>query len=100
MLPFDLEENAIIADKYRVVRPLGAGWEGEVYLVSELGTGIERAVKLFYPQRNKKKSASKRYARMLHKLRNLPTLIQYHAHEEVMIHDQLVVALISEYIEG
>ena len=41
-----------IADKYEVIRLLGAGWEGEVYLVNERRTGIARTAKLFFPKRN------------------------------------------------
>lgn len=100
MQSFSLKEKTILAGRYRIEKALGSGWEGEVYLISELGTGIERAVKLFYPNRNKKRAASRRYARMLHKLRGLPSLIQYHGHEEIEIEGEEVVALISEYIEG
>lgn len=99
-MSFSLAEDEILAEKYRVIRLLGAGWEGEVYLVEELGTGIERAMKLFFPHRNKRRVASRRYARKLHKLRSLPMLIQYHAQEELLLDEKEVVALVSEYIEG
>ena len=46
---FNLHRGDCLAGKYQVVTLLGAGWEGEVYLVRESGTGIERTVKIFFP---------------------------------------------------
>ena len=51
-----------------MVTLLGAGWEGEVYLVRERGTGIERTVKIFFPRRNPRDRTLRFYARKLHKL--------------------------------
>ena len=59
---FDLPVGRRIAGKYTVEDRLGAGWEGEVYRVVEIGTGIHRAVKLFYPQRNENDEALRTYA--------------------------------------
>ena len=39
---FRLQRSDLLADKYQVLSRLGAGWEGEVYLVRERGTRIER----------------------------------------------------------
>ena len=58
---FDLHPGRIIGEKYRVLSKLGAGWEGEVYKVGEIHTGIERAAKLFFPQRNLRDRTSKIY---------------------------------------
>lgn len=49
---FNLQPGRILAKKYEVIAKLGAGWEGEVYRIRELNTGIERAAKLFFPDRN------------------------------------------------
>jgi hypothetical protein len=49
---FDLEPGQKLGTSYRVEEFLGAGWEGEVYRVVEVPTGISRAAKLFYPRRN------------------------------------------------
>ena len=46
---FKLPEGELLAGKYEVVARLGAGWEGEDYLVREKGTGIERTAKFFPP---------------------------------------------------
>ncbi len=95
-----LRPGDLIAGKYRVVAKLGSGWEGEVYKVVELGTGIERAAKLFYPKRNPGNRTSRRYAKKLHKLRHCPVLIQYHTEETVLCRGTPITALVSDYVEG
>lgn len=97
---FGFEKGKIINAKYEVVEFLGKGWEGEVYLVRESGTGIERAAKFFYPHRNKNGKASKFYAKKLHKLRDCSILIQYATQDTYFIAGEPVVFLVSEYIEG
>lgn len=97
---FDLEPGRVIAGKFEVIEKLGAGWEGEVYLVLERTTGVERAAKLFYSRADGRIRAVKFYARKLHKLRHCPILIQYHAGERIRIRGAQVSVLISEYIEG
>lgn len=97
---FDLEPGDLLSGKYQIVELLGKGWEGEVYLIKELSTGIERAAKFFYPHRNPHNKISRFYARKLHKLRNCDILIKYSSQEQVFIQDKMVTYLISEYIEG
>ena len=97
---FDLPEGRKIANKYEVLGLLGAGWEGEVYKIREIRTGIERAAKLFYPQRNRGNKTAKTYARKLHNLRQVPILIQYHTEEIMMVRKIPITVLISEYVEG
>ncbi len=97
---FDLPPGRSIAGKYKVISRLGSGWEGEVYKVCEVKTGIERAAKLFYPQRNLRDKSSKRYAQKLHKLRQCSLLIQYHTQEEILYKKTPITVLISEYVEG
>ena len=62
---FDLHSGSQLGGKYEVVSRLGAGWEGEVYLVREKGTRIERTVKIFFPHRNPGNRALRFYARKL-----------------------------------
>lgn len=97
---FDLQPGRILAGKYEVISLLGSGWEGEVYHVRERVIGIERAAKLFFPQRNLHNRATKFYARKLHKLRHCPILIQYHTQEHMRFRRQPVTFLVSEYVEG
>jgi len=75
---FGLGPGGELGPHHEVVECLGRGWEGEVYRVLETATGIERAAKLFYPRRNPRGRALKRYARKLNKLRSVPAIIQYH----------------------
>ena len=82
---FDLKPGRILARKYEVISQLGAGWEGEVFLIRELATGIERTAKLFFPQRNPRDKAVKFYAKKLHKLRHCPIVIQYGAQEHITV---------------
>jgi serine/threonine protein kinase len=97
---FDLESGDVLVDKYEVVSHLGRGWEGEVYLVRELGTGIERAVKFYFPHRNPRNRTLNYYAKKLHKLRHCPILIQYHTQEMVDYEGIPIKFVVSEYVEG
>jgi serine/threonine protein kinase len=98
--PFNLAPGRILAKKYEVVSRLGAGWRGEVYLIREKSTGIERAAKLFFPERNPRNKVAKTYARKLHTLRNCPFVIHYHAEETIVIRRTPITVLISEYVAG
>ena len=97
---FDLEPGRRIAGKYTVEAYLGGGLEGEVYRVIETQTGIRRAAKLFYPQRNEKNEAARRYAQRLDRLRDCPIVIQYHHGETLKVRGQQIACLISDYVDG
>ncbi|HUG82900.1 MAG TPA: protein kinase [Bryobacterales bacterium] len=97
---FDFQPGRILARKYEVLSRLGSGWEGEVYLVRERTTGIERAIKVFYPHRNPKDRAITFYARKLHHLRHCGMLIQYHTEETMQFKRTPIKLLVSEYFEG
>lgn len=97
---FNLAPGRILARKYEIITLLGAGWEGEVYLIRELTTGIERTAKLFFPQRNVKDKSAKFYAKKLHELRHCPITIQYSSQEVITMKGLSVTVLISEYVEG
>ena len=97
---FDLAPGRTLARKYEIVSKLGGGWEGEVYRIREKNTGIERAAKLFYPERNVRNKAAMAYARKLHSLRDCPLVIHYHTEETVVIKRTPITVLVSEYVEG
>ncbi len=97
---FDLKPGNRLAGKYRVGVCLGAGWEGEVYHVTEESTGIERAAKLFFPARNPRNKAVKFYAKKLDVLRDCSMVIRYHTQESIPFHGHDITALLSEYVEG
>lgn len=90
----------MLANKYEIIELLGSGWEGEVYLIRERITGVEQTAKLFYPHRNVRDKASKFYARKLHKLKQCPIIIQYHARESINFQGINVSVLISEFVDG
>jgi len=97
---FRFKEGDILAKKYIVQNRLGKGWEGEVFLVKEKNTGVERAAKLFYPHRNKNNKVLKFYARTLHKLKDCGIVIQYYSQEEFQYQNQTVHFLLSEFVQG
>lgn len=97
---YNFEYGRSLGGRYTVIERLGAGWEGEVYKVQEMHTGISRAAKLFYPHRNPKLTVSTRYAKKLNKLANCPIVMNYHTQEVLNIKGHKVACLVSEFIEG
>ncbi|MEA5445048.1 protein kinase [Gammaproteobacteria bacterium AB-CW1] len=97
---FDFAPGDRLADKYEVIERLGRGWEGEVYKVRERATGIERAAKFFYPERNMGNRAVAYHARKLNRLRHCRILIPYLTHDHVKHEGRDVPFLVSEFVEG
>ena len=97
---FDLPPGRTLASKYLIEAKLGGGWEGKVYKVVETRTGIPRAAKLFYPDRNVRDRAVRVYAKKLEQLRHCPIVIQYHHSETLRIRRAEITCLISDYVEG
>jgi len=97
---FKLKPGTAITDKYEIISLLGSGWEGEVYLVKERATGIERAAKFYFPQRNPRDKKLRFYARKLHKLRNCPIVLQYHTQDSCIFDFQKINFVVSEFVEG
>lgn len=90
----------LLAGKYEVLDRLGRGWEGEVYHVKELVTGVERAAKFFFPKRNLRNRAVTYHARKLFKLRHCPILFQYVTLDEITFNGAEVKFMVSELVEG
>ena len=97
---FDLQPGRVIARKYEIVNKLGTGWEGEVYSIIELSTGIEKAAKFFFPQRNMRNRTASHYAKKLHRLRHCPIVMQYHTQEIFTFRKIPITVMISEYVKG
>lgn len=97
---FDFPPGRVVAGKYQVERPLGSGWEGEVYVIVERATGIRRAAKFYYPHRDPMGKAAIVYARKLDALRHCPILMQYHHQEIAYVKRRKVTVVISELVEG
>ncbi len=97
---FDFPAGRTVAGKYVIERPLGSGWEGEVYVITEKSTGIRRAAKFYYPHRDPMGKAAIAYARKLDALRHCPILMQYHHQEIASVRRKKVTVVISELVEG
>src|SRR5436309_14462140 len=97
---FDFAPGRRVAGKYEIERPLGSGYEGEVYAIVERVTGIRRAAKFYYPHRDPKGKAAIVYARKLDALRHCPILMQYHHQEIAYFKRRKVMVVISELVEG
>ena len=97
---FDFPPGRSVAGKYVIERPLGSGWEGEVYAIVERNTGIRRAAKFYYPNRDPVGKAAISYARKLDALRHCPILMQYHHQEIAYVERRKVMVVISELVEG
>lgn len=97
---FNFETGKIILNKYEIIRKLGAGWEGEVYLLKEKKTGIQKAGKFFFPHQNKNDAAVIRYAKKLNKLRHCPIIIHYLSQDKIIFKKQTITFLTSEFVEG
>jgi serine/threonine protein kinase len=97
---FSLEEGDRLLGRYEVVHQLGKGWESEVWLVRERATGVARAAKLFFPQRNRGDRAARAFARKLHRLQGCPSVVQYIGYEQVFLDGQMITLLLSEYVQG
>jgi len=97
---FNFSQGRRLAGRYEIVGLLGVGWESEVYLVREITTGVERAAKVFFPERNLDNRVARKTAGKLHKLRECRALIQYVAQETIIHNKQSVSVLISEYVDG
>ncbi len=97
---FNLAPGRVIAGKYVVDGFLGDGWEGEVYRIVEEMTGIGRAAKFFYPERNVKNKTLRQYAQKLEKLSYCPLVIRYHTHDRCRIKGNTVDFFVSDIGEG
>lgn len=65
-LPSDLKAGDRLAEKYLLVRPLGLGGMGEVWLAKNEATGAEVALKVLLPERLSAQDALERFRREAH----------------------------------
>lgn len=100
MPSINLKKGFIINQKYRVLKSVGKGTEGEVYLIEEIKTKIRRAAKIFYPSKNKNNKTLEFYAKKLHKLEKCSLLISYHTDGVFVYKNKEFNFLVSEFIDG
>lgn len=96
----NFEIGTILSSKHVVMDRLGGGYEGEVYLVKEIGTGIERAAKFFYQKKGTSERWVRLYAKKLHKLGNCNSLVRYISKEKLKYKGKEYTYVLSEYVEG
>lgn len=97
---FNFEPGRVLNGKYKVLGKLGEGWEGQVYSIEELSTGIIRAAKFFYPERNSKNKTVIGYAKKLNALNDSNIVIKYITQEQMVYRGFNVSYLVSEYIDS
>lgn len=98
--PYHLIKGRVIGRNYKIIEFLGSGWEGEVYKVEEVHTGILRAAKLFYSNPENSPNPHVHYAKKLYRLRHCPIVIQYHSYDRTIIKGEPVHFLISDFVDG
>ncbi len=97
---FNLSVGYKIADKYKILELLGGGYEGEVYKIVEVLSGIKCAAKIFYPNKNPKNKVARNYAKKLHALRDCDVILKYYTQDQIILNEELVTVFIYEYVEG
>lgn len=97
---FDFSPGKSLNAKYEIVKRIGKGWEGEVYLIKEQATDIERVAKFFFPHRNQNEKASNSNAQKLYRLSSCRSIIKYLFQNTVQVKRQPVSYVVSEYVDG
>jgi DNA-binding helix-hairpin-helix protein with protein kinase domain len=97
---FEFRSGRVIDRRYVLGDFIGAGYEGEVYHITEAATGIGRVVKFFYPHRYADSRRSIRLARKFHRLRNCRVVLQYHHHGELSWKRTKVGYMVSDLAPG
>ena len=97
---YNFAPGKVLARKYEVVSQIERGDEGELYMLHERSTGIERTAKFFFPQCNPGGRVSNYYARKLHKLRHCTILMQYRTQETIKYEGTPVTFLVSDFVDG
>lgn len=97
---FNLPIGKAVGKNYQVIEFLGKGWEGEVYKIEEVRTGIIRAAKLFYKRQSPIRYPHIAYAKKLHLFRHCPVIIRFHHLDTMVIRGESVDYLISDFIDG
>lgn len=97
---YDFSPGRVLARKYEVLSRVGNAASGELYMLSERATGIERTAKFFSPHLGPADRVATRYALKLHKLRHCEVLLPYRTQETISLRGQDVTFLVSDFVRG
>lgn len=97
---YDFSPGHVLARKYEVLSRVGAGRSGELYMLSEQATGIERTAKFFYPHVDPAGRIATTYAQKLHRLRHCDILLPYRTQETISVGGRDVTFLVSDFVRG
>ena len=95
-----LENGFWISPQLKVVNQIGEGWEGSVFEVKEVPTGIKRVAKVFHPKKTNSSKKVVAQARRLHRLRKCNKVVQYVSGGDFDIGGLKLSYYISDYIDG
>jgi serine/threonine-protein kinase len=95
----EIEPGTIIANRYRVMRPLGRGGMGEVFAAENTRTGRSVAIKVLHADAKAKKSAVERFRR---EARAAGSINSDHVTQVLDVEDdpQFGIVLVFELLEG
>ncbi|MEN9834901.1 MAG: hypothetical protein RL011_1094, partial [Pseudomonadota bacterium] len=82
---FNFARGQVLARKYEVVNRVSARASGELYLLSEQATGIERTAKFFSPELDPKNRIAGACAMKMHRLRHCDIQFQYRTQETISV---------------
>ena len=97
---FNFAPGQELARKYQVVNRVNARASGELYLLSEKATGIERTAKFFSPEVDPKNRIAGACAMKMHRLRHCDIQFQYRTQETISVDGRDVTFLVSDYFRG
>jgi tRNA A-37 threonylcarbamoyl transferase component Bud32 len=99
-LHYNFAPGRVLARKYEVLSRASARTSGELYMLSERATGIERTAKFFSPAVDPQNRFANYCARKLHKLRHCDILIHYRTQETISVGGRDVTYLVSDVVQG
>ncbi len=99
---YNFTPGRILARKYEVVAQVGKGHShnGELYMLHERATGIDRTARFFFPHLHADHQIAAHYAQKLHRLRHCHILMQYRSQETISVAGTPVTFLVSDHLEG
>ncbi len=97
---YNFTPGRVLARKYEVISQVAAGRAGELYMLNECATGIERSAKFFYPHVNPGNRVVNFYAKKLHRLRHCDILMHYRTQETISVDGRDVTFLVSDSMHG